>query len=70
MHWITAWRRVPETLADLRASGLNRSPAESARIVKFGIPGTDMPGHEYLSDHQIASVVLWLRPTEKDAPQP
>lgn len=31
-----------------------------ARIAKFGIPGTDMPGHEYLSDQQIGSVALWL----------
>jgi cbb3-type cytochrome oxidase cytochrome c subunit len=70
-HWMTAWRRVPETLAELRASDVNHSSSESARIVKFGIPGTDMPGHEYLSDHQIASVVLWLRPASmQDAPQP
>jgi cytochrome c oxidase cbb3-type subunit 2 len=31
-----------------------------AQIAKFGIPGTDMPGHEYLSDKQIASISLWL----------
>jgi cytochrome c oxidase cbb3-type subunit 2 len=31
-----------------------------AQIAKFGIPGTDMPGHEYLSDQQIASISLWL----------
>lgn len=24
-----------------------------ARIVKFGLPGTDMPGHEYLSDQDV-----------------
>ena len=23
-----------------------------AQIAKFGIPGTDMPGHEYLSDNE------------------
>jgi cytochrome c oxidase cbb3-type subunit 2 len=34
-----------------------------ARIVKFGIPGTDMPGHEYLSDNEIASISLWLSQT-------
>jgi cytochrome c oxidase cbb3-type subunit 2 len=34
-----------------------------ARIVKFGIPGTDMPGHEYLGDQQIASLSLWLSHT-------
>jgi cbb3-type cytochrome oxidase cytochrome c subunit len=31
-----------------------------ARIIKFGIPGTDMPGHEYLSDRDISSLALWL----------
>jgi cytochrome c oxidase cbb3-type subunit 2 len=31
-----------------------------ARIVKFGVPGTDMPGHEYLPDHEVASISLWL----------
>ena len=31
-----------------------------AQIAKFGIPGTDMPGHEYLSDKDIASIGLWL----------
>lgn len=31
-----------------------------ARIVKFGIPETDMPGHEYLPDQEISSIALWL----------
>lgn len=43
------------------------SPAELrldlARIVKFGIRGTDMPGHEYFSGQQIASISLWLSQT-------
>jgi cbb3-type cytochrome c oxidase subunit II len=34
--------------------------AQLSRIAKFGIPGTDMPGHEYLSDQQIASLTLYL----------
>ncbi len=33
---------------------------EIARIVKFGIPGTDMAGHEYLSDSDVSSIALWL----------
>jgi mono/diheme cytochrome c family protein len=40
------------------------SPAERtmrlARMIKFGIPGTDMPGHEYLPDREIASISIWL----------
>jgi cbb3-type cytochrome oxidase cytochrome c subunit len=31
-----------------------------ARIVKFGIHGTDMPGHEYLPDNDIVSISFWL----------
>jgi cytochrome c oxidase cbb3-type subunit 2 len=31
-----------------------------ARIVKFGINGTNMPGHEYLPDSDIASISFWL----------
>jgi cytochrome c oxidase cbb3-type subunit 2 len=41
-----------------------------AHIAKFGIPNTDMPGHEYLSDQEIASLSLRLtqiiaQPTRK-----
>jgi len=31
-----------------------------APIIKFGIPNSDMAGHEYLSDKDIASLSLWL----------
>jgi cytochrome c oxidase cbb3-type subunit 2 len=31
-----------------------------ARITKFGIRGTDMAGHEYLSDEDVSSIALWL----------
>ena len=31
-----------------------------AQIIKFGIPDSDMAGHEYLSDHDIASLSTWL----------
>jgi cytochrome c oxidase cbb3-type subunit 2 len=44
------------------------TPSEIARIVKFGLPGTDMPGHEVLSDEGIASISLWL--TRKIAQSP
>ncbi len=45
--------------ARVSASDRDRS-VELSRITKFGIPGTDMPGHEYLSDQQIASLTLFL----------
>jgi cytochrome c oxidase cbb3-type subunit 2 len=31
-----------------------------AHIIKFGIPGTDMPGHEYWPDDEISSIAYWL----------
>lgn len=31
-----------------------------AHITRFGIADTDMPGHEYLSDRDIASLSLWV----------
>ncbi|HMG86626.1 MAG TPA: cbb3-type cytochrome c oxidase subunit II [Terracidiphilus sp.] len=31
-----------------------------AQIIKFGIPNSDMAGHEYLPDKDIASLTLWL----------
>ena len=31
-----------------------------ARVVKFGIPGTDMPGHETLDDSQIMALTAYL----------
>jgi cytochrome c oxidase cbb3-type subunit 2 len=31
-----------------------------AQIIKFGIPDSDMAGHEYLSDHDVASLSKWL----------
>jgi len=65
--WLTAFRRPPTSLA--KGPFLDLAPANSPQqrqlrleqIAKFGIPGTDMPGHEYLSDHEIASLGLWLR---------
>jgi cytochrome c oxidase cbb3-type subunit 2 len=44
-----------------------------ARIARFGIPGTDMPGHEVLSPEQAASIGLWLAgqipPPSRKTPQ-
>ena len=60
-HWLGAWRKGPPTLAELRASAAKQPQSKLAQVAKFGMPGTEMPGHEYLSDHQIASVALWLK---------
>ena len=42
-----------------------------AQIIKFGIPASDMAGHERMSDREIASLSLWLaqatgQPVHKD----
>jgi cytochrome c oxidase cbb3-type subunit 2 len=76
--WGTSFATPP---SDLRA-GPSRFVREGdpvarqshiARIARFGIPGTDMPGHEYLNDLQIASLTLWLtqapKSTEPNTPQ-
>jgi cytochrome c oxidase cbb3-type subunit 2 len=65
-RWANGFRRRPPDLTvgpylHLSFSGdLAEQRNRLARIVKFGIQGTDMPGHEYLSDSEIASISLWL----------
>ena len=61
-----SFKRLPPDLATgpfthLSPAGSATSRVEQlAQIVRFGIPGTDMPGHEYLNDTQLASISLWL----------
>lgn len=65
-RWASSFKDVPTNLSsgpfkyvpvtESRAARLERM----ARITKFGIPQTDMPGHEYLSNEQVASLSLWL----------
>jgi cytochrome c oxidase cbb3-type subunit 2 len=73
--WNDSFKRIP---IDLRAGPLLDLPRSSppvlrmnrlAQIAKFGIPGTDMPGHEYLSDKDIASISLWLMQTTAQSSQ-
>jgi cytochrome c oxidase cbb3-type subunit 2 len=64
--WRSSFLKLPPNLAADPPNSLSLSdPVLSrfdriAQITKFGIPGTDMPGHEYLSDQDIASISLWL----------
>jgi cbb3-type cytochrome c oxidase subunit II len=64
--WQTSFKRLPPTLATEPWFHVSASdtPEECeiplAQIVKFGIPGTDMPGHEYLSDRDVSSLASWL----------
>jgi cytochrome c oxidase cbb3-type subunit 2 len=65
-RWATGYKRRPPDLTV--GPYLHLSPSDDsslqrdrlARIAKFGIHQTDMPGHEYLSDTEIASISLWL----------
>jgi cbb3-type cytochrome c oxidase subunit II len=61
LHWLNDWRKIPPTLAELRAFAINQPESKLAQIAKFGMPGTDMPGHEYLRDRDIASVARWMK---------
>ncbi len=60
--WSSSFKRVPPDLARdaLKDVSPEASPEEIARIAKFGIQGTDMAGHEYLPDDQIAAISLYV----------
>jgi len=65
-RWQGQFKRLPPDLTvgpflHLQPSmSAGQTIARLAQIAKFGIPGTDMPGHEYLNDHDIASLSLWV----------
>jgi cytochrome c oxidase cbb3-type subunit 2 len=65
-RWAAGFKRLPPDLTvgpylHLSLSGdLAQRQEQLARIIKFGIHGTDMPGHEYLSENEIASIAFWL----------
>lgn len=64
--WQASFKRLPPDLAAgpyfyLPPPGMVKERMiRLAQITRFGIPGTDMPGHEYLADNEIASLSLWL----------
>lgn len=66
LTWRTSFHHPPHNLATgpffylPPASMPQERFARLAEITRFGLPGTDMPGHEYLSDPQVASITLWL----------
>jgi cbb3-type cytochrome c oxidase subunit II len=69
LAWRDSFHRLPPILSvgpiqDISTSATpDQRRDRLAQIVKFGIPGTDMPGHEYLSDRDVASLSLWLQQT-------
>ena len=61
--WSPFFKRLPpdlgtDTLLYVPGSDTGRDTrkAKIAQIIKFGLPGTDMPGHEYLPDADIEAV--------------
>ncbi len=60
--WSASFKRVPPDLGRdaLKHVSPEASPAEIARIAKFGIQGTDMAGHEYLPDEQIEAISRYV----------
>jgi cytochrome c oxidase cbb3-type subunit 2 len=64
--WHGSFRRLPPNLATGPFLHLSISATHEelsnrvAQIIKFGIPGTDMPGHEYFADADIISMSQWL----------
>ena len=65
-EWQSSFKRLPAYFARGPYSHLPASDSQEQRMIrleqitKFGMPGTDMPGHEYLSDRDIVSISLWL----------
>ena len=67
--WGFAFRQLPPDLfaaplLQLGSSGATEArTVELERIMKFGIPGTDMPGHEYLPDADLSTLAHWVLQT-------
>lgn len=75
LTWKSAFAKLPP---DLKRGPFALVPASAApvwrrrriaEIIKFGLPGTDMPGHEYLSDAVIAAMARYLTETNKTTNQ-
>ena len=64
--WAGSFRRLPSDLAGdplkhvSAEDGSVEARVEIARMAKFGIQGTEMPGHEYLRDDQIAAIANYV----------
>ncbi len=60
--WPRGWLRPPPNLVAgpfvYAPSGMDSRwrQARVAEIIKFGLPGTEMPGHEYLADAEVAAM--------------
>ena len=57
------WVKPPANLIDspFAFTSVDDGGVMLARVIKFGIPGTDMPGHELLSDSDVKTLVDHVR---------
>ena len=46
-------------------SGSKDADIRYAQIIKFGIPGSSMPGHEYYDDEEVLGLVLYVKELRK-----
>jgi cytochrome c oxidase cbb3-type subunit 2 len=70
-RWGAEFQRMPPDAEALRGAARQLERARLARVIRFGAPTTEMPGHEYLSDRQVASLSLWLtQPAAQPVPHP
>jgi mono/diheme cytochrome c family protein len=73
MRWRSRFKTLPPDLATAPLSRIpeDLSPAAQrlaiARIIKFGIPGTDMAGHEYFADAQIVALAEYVQTLRADS---
>lgn len=62
------WTRPPANLVNgpfFYSDGSGRRE-KLARIIKFGLPGTDMPGHETLSDEELTALTNFVLSLRQD----
>ena len=59
-QWAAQFNHFPKDPPAMHAYAGKHSRAQLAQVVRFGIAGTDMPGHEFLSEGEIASLAIWL----------
>lgn len=48
--WLVSW-----------GPGAESEERALARLIRFGMPGTSMPGHEWLNDEEVADLVAWVQ---------
>lgn len=76
-RWHSAFRRLPPVFGHNCLTYVPATLPEAqrqlsiARIVKFGIPGTDMPGHEYLPNDEVIGIASAVarQPSPAGCPQ-